>query len=133
MAAGDLIITYGATSVTFDQFSGDDLPRAYLGQASLEFSALGTGYGTGPAKRQRRIWSIAAYVTSTQITNLFTIFEAWDTARATGTNTAEVDIQDELLGAVVLAKGFFTDPPTISKLGPGNNTLFLVTFALTEP
>lgn len=133
MAAGDLSVNYGATTVTFDQFSGDDLPRAYLGQASLEFSALGAGYGTGPAKKQRRIWSIAAYATTAQVTNLFVIFEAWDTARATGTNTAEVNIQDELFGATVTAKGFFTDPPKISKLGSGNNKLFLVTFALTEP
>ena len=133
MAAGDLTINYGATTVVFDQFSGDDLPRAYLGQASLEFSALGTGYGAGPAKRQRRIWSVAAYATTAQVTNLFIIFDAWDTARATGTNTAEVNIQDELFGTLLSAKGFFTDPPKISKLGPGNNKIFLLTFALTEP
>ena len=132
MAAGQLTISYSSASVSFDEFSGEDLPRAYLGQASLEFSALGAGYGTGPSKRQRRIWSVAAYATKQQCLDLIGIFEAWDTQRATASNIAEVDIQDELLGSAVLAKGFFTDPPIISKLASGNNQYFLVTFALTE-
>lgn len=133
MAVGEFTVTYDGSSVTFDKFSGDDLPRAYLGQASLEFSALGAGYATGPSKRQRRIWSIATYATKQQCLDLLSIFEGWDTERATGVNTAEVDIQDELFGSTVSAKGFFTDPPVVSKLSSGNNTLFLLTFALTEP
>ena len=132
MAAGELTISYDGDSVTFDKFSGEDLPRAYLGQASLEFSAIGVAYGTGPSKKQRKIWSIASYVTKQQALDLMAIFEAWDQERSTGINTAEVDITDELLGSTVNAKAFFTDPPVVSKLAGGNNAMFLLTFALTE-
>jgi len=132
MAAGELTVSYDGDSVSFSQFSGDDLPRAYLGQASLEFSALGAGFGTGPSKKQRKIWSIASYITKQQALDILAIFEAWDTDRATGVNTAEVDVVDELLGSTIVAKAFFTDPPVITKLGPGNSTMYLVTFALTE-
>jgi len=132
MAAGELTISYASSSVSFNKFSGEDLPRAYLGQASLEFSALGAGYSTGPSKRQRRIWSVATYATKQQCLDLLAIFESWDAARATGIDVAEVDIQDELFGSAVTTKGFFTDPPVVSKLASGNNVDFLLTFALTE-
>ena len=132
MAAGEFTVTYDSTTVTFNKFSGDDLPRAYLGQASLEFSALGAGYATGPSRRQRKLWSIAAFATKQQALDILTLFEAWDTDRATGINSAEVAVQDELLGSTVTANGFFTDPPVITKLSPGNNVMFLVTFAITE-
>lgn len=132
MAVGDLTIAYSTTSVVFDQFSGDDLPRAYVSQASLDFSILGAGYSSGPARRQRKIWTVAAYATTTQCSTLLNIFNAWDNARATGSNLAEVDITDELFGSTVTAKGFFTDPPVITKVSGGNNRLFLITFALTE-
>lgn len=132
MAAGDLTVTYDTTSVVFNQFSGEDLPRAYLGQATLEFSAVGAGYSAGPSVKQKRIWSVAAYATYQQCLDIFTIFEGWDTQRATGVNTAEVAVQDELFGSTITANAFFTDPPVVSKLGSGNDTLYLVTFALTE-
>jgi hypothetical protein len=132
MATGDFTITYDTTSVTLNQFSGEDLPRAYLGQATLEFSAIGAGYSTGPAVRQKRVWSIAAYATYQQCLDTFTIFEGWDAERATGVNTAKVSVQDELFGSTVSASAFFTDPPVVSKLGSGNDTLYLMTFALTE-
>lgn len=133
MALGDFTITYGSTTVTFDEFSGEELPRSILGQASLEFSQVGAGYATGPAKRQRRIWTIAAYASHQQCVDTLAIFDAWDAVRATGANTAEVDIQDELFGSTVLAKGFFSTPPSISLLGAGNQSTYLLTFGLTEP
>ena len=43
MALGDLSVNYGSTTVVFDKFSDESLPRAYLGQATLEFSACGAG------------------------------------------------------------------------------------------
>ena len=132
MAAGELTFRYGSTYATFNQFSGDDLPRSYLSQASLEFSALGVGYATGPVKRQKRIWSVAAYSEYQMISQLLYVFDQWDAARATGSNVAEIDIQDELFGSVVLAKGFFTDPPVVTKVASSNNRLFLVSFAVTE-
>lgn len=132
MAAGQLTISYSTSSVSFDKFSGEDLPRAYLGQASLEFSALGAGYSTGPSKKQRKIWSIATYATKQQCVDLLSIFEAWDAERATGVDVAEVTVVDELFGSAITTNAFFTDPPVISKLGSGNSVNFLLTFALTE-
>lgn len=132
MATGDFTVTYDGSSVTFNQFSGDDLPRAYLGQAALEFSALGAGYATGPSRRQRKLWSIAAFATKQQVLDILSLFEAWDADRANSLNTTEVTVQDELLGSTVNATGFFTDPPVVTKLSPGNNVMFLVTFAITE-
>lgn len=131
MATGDFTVTYDGTSVTFNQFSGDDLPRAYLGQATLEFSALGAGYSNGPSKRQRKIWSISAYASRQKCLDLFTLFNSWDVDRANSSNTAEVDVQDELFGTTILTKGFFTSPPAISSVG--NDSVYLVTFVLTEP
>lgn len=132
MAAGQLTVSYSTSSVSFDKFSGEDLPRAYLSQASLEFSALGAGYSTGPSKRQRKIWSIATYATKQQCLDLLSIFDAWDTERATGVDVAEVTVVDELFGTAITTSAFFTDPPVVSKLSSGNNVDFLLTFALTE-
>ena len=138
--AGSITVTYGATSVVLTQFSGDDLPSSTLGQANLEFSQIGLGYATGPAKTQRKIWAIAAFVDATQIVQLNTIFEAWDTARSTSLNTATVSVTDNLLNQAtgnssipsVTTTAFFTTPPQYSKVGGSNNNIFLASFGLTE-
>lgn len=132
MTVGTFSVNFESTTVTFDKFSGEDLPRTFLEQATLEFSALGVAYSTGSTKRQKRIWSIAAYASQSQWQSLLTIFNAWDLERASGSNLATVNIVDSLLGSTISVQGFFTSPPSISKLAPGNNTLFLVTFAITE-
>lgn len=132
MALGDLSISYEGTSITFDKFSDESLPRAYLSQATLDFTQIGVGYSTGPAKRQRKIWTVAAYVTQQEVTDVFTLFNAWDDDRSNGQNDAQVTIQDELFGTTINAVGFFTEPPAVTKLGPGNDTYYLISFALTE-
>lgn len=125
-------IGYNTTTVSFDQFSGDDLPRSYLSQATLDFSALGVAYSTGSTKRQRKIWAVAAVGTIQQWNNLVIIFEQWDLDRSRGSNVAAVTIQDTLLGSNINTFGFFTTAPTLGKLSPGNNTLFVISFAITE-
>jgi hypothetical protein len=132
MAAGSITLSYGSTSVSFDKFSGDDLPRSFLTQASLEFSALGVPYAQGSTKRQKRIWSIASYGDIAQWNNLLSIFDDWEAVRITGSNLATVTLTDTLIGSTVIAQGYFTDPPALSKLSPGNNQLFLISFAITE-
>ena len=72
--AGSITIAYGSNSVAFTDFLNEDLPSSTLGQASLNFSQIGLGYSTGPARRQRLIWAIATLATSTQIATLNTIF-----------------------------------------------------------
>jgi hypothetical protein len=137
--SGSLTISYGSDSVAFTDFSGDELPSSILGQASLEFSQIGLGYSTGPARTQRRIWAVATYATSAQIATLNTIFTAWDTARSTSLNTAVVNVVDNLLREktgntsipTVTTTAFFTTPPTVSLVGRSNE-IYLLSFGLTE-
>jgi len=131
MALGDLTISYSNNSVTLNLFSGDTLPRSIVGQASLEFSALGAGIAQGPPKLQRRIWSVAAYATYTQCTDLIDLFNAWDAQRALGKNNAEVSIADQTFGATVNASGFFSTPPEISRAGTSEE-YYLLSFGITE-
>ena len=132
MAQGDLSISYGSTTVVFNKFSDEALPRAYLSQTSLEFSAVGAGYSTGPAKRQRKIWTVASYGTEQQVNNTFALFDAWDLARSTGLNNAQVSITDELFGSTITSQAFFTEAPAVNALASGNADYYLISFALTE-
>lgn len=137
--AGSITITYGSDTVSFTEFSGDDLPGTTLGQATLEFSQIGLGYAQGPAKTQRKIWAVATYATSAQVATLNTIFTAWDSARASSLNTAYVAVTDDLLRQktgntsipTVSTNAFFTTPPTVSLVGRSNE-YFLLSFGLTE-
>ena len=137
--AGSITISYGSDSVEFTDFSGEDLPGQVLGQASLEFTQIGLGYSLGPARRQRKIWAIAAFATASQIATLNTIFDAWDLARSTSVNNALVSVVDDLLREktgntnipAVSTTAFFTTPPTVSLVG-SSNTLYLLSFGLTE-
>ena len=137
--AGSITVSYGSDSVEFTDFSGEDLPGQTLGQASLEFTQIGLGYSLGPARRQRKIWAIAAFATPTQVATLNTIFDAWDTARSTSVNNALVNVVDDLLRErtgntsipTVSTTAFFTTPPTIAMVGSSNN-IFLISFGLTE-
>lgn len=119
-------------SVYFTHFADDQLPLAVISQASLEFTQLGLGYATGPARKQRKIWNVSAYVDQTQWSDLLSVFNSWDAQRATGSNTATVTVVDGLLGSSITTKAFFTDNPTLTKVAPGNNVIFIVNFALTE-
>lgn len=137
--AGSITIAYGSDSVEFTDFSGDNLPGQTLGQASLEFTQIGLGYAQGPARRQRKIWAIAAFATPAQIATLNTIFDAWDLARSTSVNAALVNVVDDLLREktgnnsipAVSTTAFFTTPPTVSLVGSSNN-FYLISFGLTE-
>lgn len=130
--AGSITLSYGAYSVAFDKFSEDGLPRSYLSQASLNFSQLGVGYASGPVTRQKRLWTISAYVTAAEYQNLITLFEAWEDERITGSSLATVTIVDTTLGATVTVGAFFTTPPELTKVAGGNNSTFLLATALTE-
>ena len=137
--AGSITISYGSNSVEFTDFSGDDLPGQTLGQASLEFTQIGLGYSQGPARRQRKIWAIAAFATPAQIATLNSIFDAWDLARSTSVNNALVNVVDDLLREktgdtnipAVSTTAFFTTPPTVSLVG-ASNKFYIISFGLTE-
>ena len=137
--AGSITVSYGSDSVAFTDFSGDDLPGSVLGQANLQFSQIGLGYSTGPARRQRYIWAVATYATSAQIATLNDIFTAWDAARSSSLNTATVNVVDNLLREktgntdipAISTTAFFTTPPTVSLVGRSNE-IYLLSFGLTE-
>jgi hypothetical protein len=131
MALGDLTVAYSTYTVILNEFSDESLPRSIVGQASLEFSALGAGIAQGPPKAQKKIWSVAAYATYTQCQNMLDLFYAWDAVRALGTNSAVVTISDETFGTTVTASGFFTTPPEITRVGTSNE-YYLLSFGLTE-
>lgn len=131
MAAGDLTVSYSTYTVVLNLFSDDSLPRSILGQASLEFSALGAGIAEGPPVAQKKIWSVAAYATYTQCQNMLDLFYAWDAVRALGTNSAQVSISDETFGSTITATAFFTTPPEITRVGTSDE-YYLLSFGLTE-
>lgn len=130
-----LSLSYSGQTVNFTHFANDQLPLVTVGQASLEFTQLGLGYATGPARTQRKIWTVSAYVSPEQWRSLRALFEEWDAARATGSNQALINVVDNILmpeNVYYSGKAFFTDNPTLTKVSPGNNTIFVADFSLTE-
>jgi hypothetical protein len=132
MSVGVLTVSYGSSSVEFSEFSDTQLPSSYMAQASLEFSQIGAAYASGPARKQRKMWSVSSYVSRSKWASLEALYEEWDSKRAEGDNLAYVNITDELLGNPKTYNAFFTEPPSLSKLAPSNNTIFLATFVLVE-
>lgn len=124
-------VGYGDDFIDFSHFADEQLPASTLVQANLEFTQLGLGYASGPARTQRKLWNISAFVSKEEWLQLQVVYNAWDAKRATGVNTAVVDITDGLIGTYT-TKGFFTEAPTLTKVDPGNNYIFITTFALTE-
>lgn len=126
-------VEYDGNDIEFENFTDTQFPRSYMAQASLEFSQLGTAYATGPARKQRKMWSISAIIKRTEVTTLMSLYEAWDSKRAEGSNLATVTLTDYLL----LPNGdsydvFITEPPAISKLGGGSNDHFVATMVMVE-
>lgn len=134
MAAATFEISYGSFTATFDKFSDDTFPGTFVDEASLEFSAFGVGYSSGPVRRLKKIFSISAYVTKDEWNDLIAVHTEWDKARASGSSFAEVSITNSLFDPEnpIETKGFFTSQPQLQKLAPGNNSLFLTTFVLQE-
>lgn len=124
-------VAFGSEYIDFSHFADDQLPLSTLGQADLEFTQIGLGYASGPARKQRKLWNISAYVSKAEWLQLQVVFNQWDQSRSTGLNTAVVDVTDNLIGTYS-TKAFFTDPPTLTKVDPGNNYIFIATFGLTE-
>lgn len=132
MSAGTITLSAYGSSVTLSRFSSEEFPRSYMAQATLNFSQIGTAYASGPARRQRRMWSVSAFVTTTEWLNLEAVYAAWDARRAEGDNLAVVTISDALLGSSTNYEAFFTEPPALAKLAGGNNTDFNASFVLVE-
>lgn len=98
MAAGEITISYGAHTVSFRRFIGEEAPQTRQGQVSLEFSSLGVAYTQGPPRAQRRVWAISAVVTAAEAATLDALAAAWDAARATGAYGVTVSLVDGIQG-----------------------------------
>lgn len=126
-------IQYNSYEVEFENFTNTDFPRSYMAQASLEFSQLGTAYANGPARKQRKMWSISSIIKRSQVATLSSLYEAWDSKRAEGSNLATVTLTDYLLSpSGATYQVFVTEPPSFTKMGPGNNTDFAVVMVMVE-
>ena len=117
-----------AYSITLDQFSGDDVPRSFVGGFSFDNSANGTSILAGPSYQQKRIWSISVPVTQADTQVLYNMFKAWDTDRAEGLPVA-CAIVDNTFMESISANAIFSTPPSFSKLGGYG---FIADFAMTE-
>ena len=129
---GSLSISYtsGGTSHTVNasRFSGGDLPRSYLQQAKLDFTAQGAAILGGPVRRQRMVWAASAFLTAAEAAALDSLYLAWDADRAAGL-AAVVSIADDTgPGASITASALFTTAPGFSQAGPE----WLASFGLTE-
>lgn len=133
MADGTIDIQYDIHSYSFDKFSGQELPGQRIAQATLNYSALGAGYLTGPAVQQKHMWAISAIIPSADRAVLETLYDAWDAERASGSNSAVVTLVDGLLGASAVSYDcVITEPPSYSTLGPGRSRYLNVSMVLME-
>jgi hypothetical protein len=114
--------------VAVDLFSGSDLPRSYLSQAKLDFTAQGAAIAGGLAKRQRRVWAVTGLLSAADAARLDALFRAWDADRGRGL-AAVVGIEDDTgPGSAISATGYITTPPRFTQAGPD----WLASIGVTE-
>lgn len=118
-----------AYSVTFDYFTGEDLPGTYLEEGSFEFSQSGTAIKGGPARGPRKIWAISSVLTNSEAQTLDSLYKAWATDSGAGVS-AVVELDDSTFGpSTVEVYAVITTAPTFSMFGPRH---YLCSIGLTE-
>lgn len=133
MAIG-ITLTYGTEAVRLERFSGSGTQRTYVDSATLNFGATGSAVQSGFTRSVRRLWTVSTLATKEQTFALQTLYEAWDTARATGA-AATVQLRDEVTvadpAAPLIRATVFSDPLVVELLGNGS-PLYRVSFGLSE-
>lgn len=128
-STGPLIgIAFNSYNFQIDNFGDNAIPRSYVPQTNLEYSANGTNIVDGPAFLQKYQWVIATVMEKDTALDFDAMFKAYDTQRAAGEAVA-VGIIDDTWGPQVDTSAVFITPPTYTKLGP---KLALVSFGLQE-
>ena len=117
-----------AYSLEVDQFSGEGLPRSFLGNFSFENSANGTSILAGPSYQEKRIWAISTPLEDADVQTLYNMFKAWDQDRAEGLPVA-CSIVDDTFIETVSVNAVFSTPPSFTQLGGYG---FLADFGMTE-
>ena len=132
---GSIVISYTAQdgsnttySITFTQFSGEDLPRSFVGSFQFSNSANGSAIMSGPSVPQKRIWAISSQLEQGDVETIYNLFNAWDADRATG-KPVGCNLQDTTFIETISTTVTFSTPPSFTKLGGYG---FLVDFAVTE-
>lgn len=133
MAIG-ITLTFGTNSVRLERFSGGGAQRSYVDSATLNFGATGSAIQSGFTRSVRRLWTVSTLATKEQTFALQTLYEAWDTLRATGA-VAIVQLRDEVTvadpAAPLLKSTVFSEPLSVELVGNGS-PLYRVTFGLSE-
>ena len=133
MADGTLDISYDVHSFSFDTFNSTELPGQRVSQATLNYSALGVGYMSGPAIQQKKMWAIDATIPASSRAALEALYEAWDLERSTGSYSAVVTLVDGLLAADTTTYDcVITEPPSYSTKGRGRSRYLNVAMVLME-
>lgn len=114
--------------ITFIEFTDTALPRVYAAEASYEYSVAGASLLSGPAYRQKYIWTISSHLTPEKAEELDDMFRAWDEDRSNGYSAA-VGIIDRTFGAEVASSALFSTPPNYVYVSP---SITLVSFGLSE-
>ena len=117
-----------AYNVQVDNFGDNAMPRSYVGSASFSLSANGANILGGPAFKQKYQWVISTIMPTVDAKYFDTMFQAWDTDRASGL-AAACGITDETWGPDVDTSAVFVTPPTYTRMSP---RLTMVSFGLQE-
>jgi hypothetical protein len=114
--------------ITFTEFTDTALPRMYMAEASYENSVTGASILSGPAYRQKYMWTISCHQTPVKAQELDDMFRAWDEDRSNGYSAA-LGIIDRTFGAEVSSSALFSTPPSYVYISP---SITLVSFGLSE-
>ena len=115
-------------NIEIKEFTGQDLPRSYVGNANITSSANGSAIITGPSYRQKVIWAVSTIIEKSLAVEIDSLYKAWDLDRSTGMSAA-VGIVDGTFGTEIDTNAVFSTPPSFVLLSP---RFTQVDFGLTE-
>lgn len=134
MASPGISLTFGAYAVRLERFNGAGAQRSYVDTASIQFSVTGSAVQSGNTRPNRRLWTISTVLEKDDAYDLQDLYEANDTARATGA-VAVVALVDEITArdpaTPIEANVVFSDPVNLERV-PNGSPLYRVSFGLSE-
>ena len=111
----------GSWNIVFSEFTSNDIPRTYSGEATFEYSTDGSLVLGGPAYVQKYLWTIDCIITKTAGLELDQLYREWDTDRAS-LLAAAVGIVDDTWGPQYTGNAVFASPPKFTYLN-GNRCI----------
>ena len=117
-----------AYNITFKDFGGREIARAYQTTAAFSRSLTGTQILSGPPTRAKYIWTIDASLTKEKALIVDELYRAWDLDRSTGL-AAAVGVLDQNFGPDVNGSAVISTPPTFAYY---SKEFIVVTLGLVE-